>query len=209
MKINNVLLNLMMSIMLKNTLFDGQGLIESSICPKYTSGYLLLRQHMCKVACFKSNIQLFFKDYYGDKYEIAQVKDMFGNEHYVKDIKVITTNNAMKWLKFPQINYDYWCKKVNECNNLFGIVKTAHKSKLGDVQKMSYQMVNSLDLDAMDSVIKVSKEYIESLKCNNEIFIEYLKNNSNFSNDYEVLVALCEQNWDFTRSEYFRERKKK
>jgi hypothetical protein len=31
--------------------------------------------------------------------------------------------------------------------------------------------------------------------------------NKNFSNDYEVLIALCEQNWDFTRSEYFRRRK--
>ena len=38
--------------------------------------------------------------------------------------------------------------------------------------------------------------------------LEYLKNNSNFSNDYDVLVALCEQNWDFTRNEYFRDRKK-
>lgn len=192
---------------LKNTLFDGQSLIESSICPDYTKGYLLLRHHMCKMACFKSNIQLFFKDYYGDNYKTAQVEDMFGNNHFVKDIQLITTDNAMKWLNFPQINYDYWCSKVVENGSLFGIVKTAHKSKLGDVQKMSYQMVNSLDLDIMENVTELSKAYIESLKSDNNVFLEYLKDNSNFSNDYEVLVALCEQNWDFTRSEYFRRRK--
>ena len=69
---------------------------------------------------------------------------MFGNEHYVKDIKIITTDNAMKWIKFNK-TYEYWCEKVNENDCMFGIVKTAHKSKLGGVQKMSYQMVNSLD----------------------------------------------------------------
>jgi hypothetical protein len=75
----------------------------------------------------------------------AVVLDMFGNEHFVKDIEVITTDNAMKWLKFD-ISYETWCEKVNDNNNLFGIVKTPHKSKLGDVQQMSYQMINSLDM---------------------------------------------------------------
>ena len=88
-----------------------------------------------------------------DNYDTAVIKDMFGNEHYAKDIKLITTDNAMKWLKF-NISYDYWCKKVyeNQCN--FGVVKTAHKSKLGEVQKMSYQMINSLDMDVMPNVVK-------------------------------------------------------
>lgn len=192
---------------LKNTMFDGQGLIDESIFPKWGEGYILLRHHMCKMACFKTKIQKFFKDYYGDNYNIATVKDMFGNDHYVKDIELITTDNAMKWLKFD-VSYDYWCNKVYENGCQFGIVKTAHKSKLGDVQKMSYQMINTLDIDIMPNVVQKSVEYIEQLKGNNEVFLQYLRDNKNFSNDYEVLVALCEQNMDFTRSEYFRERKK-
>ena len=36
-----------------------------------------------------------------------------------------------------------------------------------------------------------------------------MKKNSNFSNDFEVLIALCEHNKEFYRSSYFRERKKK
>lgn len=193
---------------LKNTMFDGQGLIDESIFPKWGEGYILLRHHMCKMACFKTKIQKFFKDYYGDNYNTATVKDMFGNDHYVKDIELITTDNAMKWLKF-NVSYDYWCNKVYENGCQFGIVKTAHKSKLGEVQKMSYQMINTLDIDIMPNVIQKSVEYIEQLKGDNEVFLQYLRDNKNFSNDYEVLVALCEQNMDFTRSEYFRNRKRK
>lgn len=193
---------------LKNTLFDGQALIDSSIFPEWGNGYILLRHHFCKMAAFSTNIQQFFKDYFGDDYYSAIVKDMFGNEHYVKDIELITTDNAMKWLKFD-ISYEYWCEKVYENNCMFGIVKTAHESKLGEVQRMSYQMVNCLDESIMENVVKESVDYVELLKQNDDEFLKYLEKNKNFSNDYEVLIALCEQNRDFLRSSYFRRRKRK
>ena len=191
----------------KNTLFDGQALMDKSIFPPWGNGYVLLRHHMCKTAAFKADIQQFFKDYFGDKYETATVKDMFGNEHYVKDIKMITTDNAMKWLKF-NVSYEYWCERVGMNGNMFGIVKTAHKSKLGDVQRMSYQMINSLDMGIMNNVTQVSKNYITALKSDDNVFLQYLRENSNFSNDFEVLVALCEQDPKFVQCEYFRQRKK-
>jgi hypothetical protein len=62
------------------------------------------------MAAFNSNLQKFFQDYFGDKYYSATVTDMFGIEHFVKDIEIITTDNAMKWLKFDK-TYEYWCKK--------------------------------------------------------------------------------------------------
>lgn len=193
---------------LKNTLFDGQALIDSNIFPSWGNGYILLRHHFCKMAAFSSNIQLFFKDYFGDSYDSATVIDMFGNIHYVKDIELITTDNAMKWIKMG-VSYDYWCQKVYDNNCMFGIVKTAHESKLGDVQKMSYQMVNSLDEEIMYSVVKKSVDYIEKLKTDNDVFLDYLSQNNSFSNDFDVLVALCKHNSDFVYSTYFRERKKK
>lgn len=193
---------------LKNTLFDGQALIDDSIFPKWGEGYVLLRHHMTKCAAFHTNIQRFFKDWYGDEYKSAKVVDMWGNEHYVKDIKMIMTDNACKFLKFD-VPYDYWCKKVHENDCQFGIVKTAHKSKYGDVQRMSYQMINTLDVEIMDGVLARSKSYVEQLKSDNDVFLDYLRDNENFSNDYEVLVALCEQDSEFVRSEYFRSRKKK
>ena len=192
---------------LKNVLFDGQALIDTSIFPEWGEGYILLRHHMCKMAAFHSNIQLFFKDYYKDDYETATVKDMFGNAHRVKDILLITTDNSMKWLKFG-ISYDYWCENVRKNHSMFGIVKTAHKSKLGEVQQMSYQMINSLDIGIMDKVLTKSIKYIEKLKSDDNEFLSYLKKNQNFANDFEVLVALCEQDPEFVRCDYFRERKK-
>lgn len=193
---------------LKNTLFDGQALIDSSIFPDWGNGYVLLRHYFCKMAAFNTNIQSFFMDYFGENYQSAIIKDMFGNEHFAKDIELITTDNAMKWLKFD-ISYDYWCEKVYENNCMFGIVKTAHESKLGNVQRMSYQMVNSLDESIMENVVKESVQYINKLKQDNNEFLKYLDKNKNFSNDYEVLIALCEQNHEFVRSEYFRDRKRK
>ena len=58
----------------KNTLFDGQALIDTSIFPSWGEGYLLLRHHMCKMAAFHSNIQVFMKDYFGNDYETRDDK---------------------------------------------------------------------------------------------------------------------------------------
>lgn len=191
---------------LKNTLFDGQALIDSSIFPEWGNGYILLRHHMTKMAAFESNIQLFFKDYFGADYENALVQDMFGNWHKAKDVKLITTDNAIKWSRFD-VSYEYWNQKVRENDCKFGIVKTAHQSKLGKVQRMSYQMINALSLDTIGEVTKLSRDYIDKLKSDNDIFLDYLDHNKNFVNDYEALIALCKQDKDFVRCDYFRTRK--
>ena len=192
-----------------NTLFDGQALIDSSIFPAWANGYVLLRHHMCKMAAFSSNIQLFFKDHFGDSYEIAVVKDMWGREIPAKQVKLITTENALKFLKFDGITFDYWAEWVRKNGSLFGIVKTAHPSKLGDVQRMSYQMVNALDINSVRSVMCESVEYIQKLRTNDATFFDYLERNKNFSKDFEVLIALCKHNPKFVQCEYFRQRRNK
>ena len=131
---------------------------------------------------------------------------MFGETHYVKDIQCITTDNALKWLKFD-VSYDYWCERVGRNGNLFGIVKTAHESKLGSVQRQSYQMVNALDMGRMDDISALTREYIYKLKSDDEVFLDYLRRNITFSNDFSVLLALVENNPDFIHSEYFHERR--
>ena len=57
--------------------------------------------------------------------------------------------------------------------------------------------------------VKESVDYIVKLKQDNNEFLKFLEKNKNFSNDFEVLISLCEQNSDFTRSVYFRQRKRK
>ena len=193
---------------LKNALFDGQALIDHSLFPTWGNGYILLRQHMFKAAAFDCYLQQWFKDYYGDKYENAIIKDMWGNEHKVTDIKMVTTDNAIKWIKFDGVTYDYWCKRVKQDNdNWFGIVKTAHPSKLGDVQYQSYQMVNALNIDTIEGAVQCTKDYIYQLKNNIDVFLDYLKRNSNFSNDFEVLIALVKQDPEFEQCSYFKTRR--
>lgn len=190
----------------KNTMFDGQALIDKSIFPAWGDGYILLRHHMFKAAAFCTNIQMFFRDYFGEAYETATVTDMWGNEIPARNVRLITTDNALKWLKFG-VSFEYWSEWVRKNNSLFGIVKTAHPSKLGEVQRMSYQMVNSLDLDTMDDVIVETDTYIRQLKEDDDVFLSYLEKNKNFSTDYEALIALVNQDWSFIQSEYFRERR--
>lgn len=196
---------------LKNTLFDGQALIDTSVFPNWASGYVLLRHHFTKMAAFHTNIQMFFKDWCtqnGWDYDTKTVKDYWGNIHYLKDIELITTINAVKWIKMG-VSYEYWCEWVRKNGCLFGVVKYSHPSKLGDHQKMSYQIVNSLDIDTMGSVCEETVKYIQALKNDDSVFQEYLRKNSNFANDYEVLLALCKWNPDFVRCSYYRERKKR
>ena len=56
--------------------------------------------------------------------------------------------------------------------------------------------------------METSVEYIGLLKSDDEVFLDYLRHNVNFSNDFDVLVALVEQNPRFVWSEYFRSRRK-
>ena len=195
---------------LKNEMFDGQALIDTSIFPEWASGYVLLRHHFTKMAAFHANIQLFFRDWCeqnGWDYNTRTVKDCWGNDHYLKDIEVITTTNAVKWMKMD-ISYDYWCEWVHKNDCKFGVVKFSHPSKLGRYQKMSYQIVNSLDINTMEEVCRDTVDYIQKLKDDDSVFQDYLRKNSNFANDYEVLLALCDWNADFVKCSYYRERKK-
>ena len=189
-----------------NTLFDGQALIDTTIFPEWADGYVLLRHHMTKVAAFHTDITQFMRDHYGDQYDTAYITDMFGRQVKVSDIKLITTDNAIKWKKFG-VSFDYWASWVRKNGCQFGIVKTSHESKLGNVQRMSYQMMNSLDIESMEAVCRKSVDYVNKLKNDNEEFKKYLEKNKNFSNDFEVLLALIKHNRNFVNSEYFRERK--
>jgi len=62
-------------------------------------------------------------------------------------------------------------------------------------------------MDIMPQVTQCSIDYINALKTNDDVFLNYLRDNQNFSNDFEVLIALVEQDREFLRSEYFRHRK--
>lgn len=193
----------------ENILFDGQALIDTSIFPEWAEGFIVLRHHFFKCAAFHSNLQLFFRDYYEDKYWNATVTDMFGNKKLVRNIKLITTDNAIKWIKFAKlgIDYNYWINQIKKNGFNFGIVKTGHESKFGEVQRMSYQMVNALNLNDMSEVMDKSVRYVDRLKKDDAEFLDFLKDRANFMNDMEALYNICKKNPEFIESDYFRNRR--
>lgn len=205
----------------KNTVWDGMGLIEESCLPYWINSMALLRQHLFKMCGFKTRLQLFFKDWCeknGHDYETYQVKDMFGNKHYLKDIKVITTDNAIKWKKFVDLMggtlplaYEYWCKKINEDGSIWGVVKTDHESKFGHQQQLSYQMINTLPCEKKDvfDIASDTVRYIEKLKIDNQEFESFLRQYANEINHYEMLADLYSHNHDISKTTWFRKEKKK
>lgn len=204
----------------KNTIWDGMGLIDCSLMEGKGNGMILTRQHFFKSCLFNTDIQQYFKDYYKKGYETARVKDMFGNEPLAKNIKVIVTENSIKWLKFKELMgandkeaYRYWCDRVKEENCDFGICKTDHKSKLNingkTVQQMSYQMTNTTcnDKSKMENIAKLSIDYVNDMKVNNELFIDFLDQRKAFSNINEMMIALYNHNVDIANTDLFRELK--
>lgn len=199
----------------KNTLWDGMGIICDSIFPDNMEGFIYCRSHFFKSCLFRGNIQEYFKDYYREDYETATVTDMFGNVFNVKDIKVIITENSIKWIKFTDIMggsqeaaYNYYKKFMKKHGERFAIVKTAHASKYGDIQRSSYQINNSFpctDRIILERVAKVSVDYCNSLKLSHKAFMRHLSINA--SKRYSinnVLIALDGWNENFKYTEYFK-----
>lgn len=211
-KVNNKLAEI------KNVLFDGQALIEDSLFYNYEeAGMMLLRHHFFKACAFRTYISKFYKDYCKEKgldYKTYAVKDRYGNYIKVKDIKMITTENAMKWEKFfnnKAEGFKAWKKAVKEDNEIFGICKTDHASKLGDLQRTSYQQINSLvvNKDETKAIAKDTIDYVNLLKESDKEFIKYLKDNINEVNNNEMMLSLIENNKDFLKSDLYRTFKSK
>lgn len=202
---------------IENTLWDGMGLIDESIFPDNMEGFIYCRSHFFKSCLFRGNIQQYFKDFYKTEYENATVKDMFGNVMKVSDIKVIVTDNSIKWLKFkelmggtPRKAYEYYKKFMAKDGEQFAIVKSAHKSKYGNIQRSSYQINNSLpttDSEVLRRIVQTSIDYYDEMIKDTDAFIGHLRmNTSSYSID-RILVALYERNPDIQYTEFFKEKK--
>lgn len=201
----------------ENVLWDGMALIDESVFPDWANGMVLLRNHFFKACAFKTRLGAFFRDWcaeHGEDYFSYEIEDMFGRKHRLCDIKVLTTDNAIKWKKFRDVMgrdpYEYWCKRVRKDGEEWGIVKTDHPSKLDDVQQMSYQMVNTLPIDKEEvgRLAQTSLRFIDGLKNDPEAFAEFLRKNANEVNHFEMMAALYDWNNDIANTDWFRNEKK-
>lgn len=201
-----------------NVLWDGMGLIDKSIFPENMEGFIYCRSHFFKSCLFRGNIQRYFKDYYGEDYTQAVATDMIGRKMKVADIKVIITQNSLKWMKFIDIMggtlsnaFGYYEKFMKKHGEKFAIVKTAHSSKWGELQRSSYQINGSLpitDENVLRNIAKTSIDYCNRLKLSNNAFMEHLRitGSARFSVN-NVLLALNEWNDQFQYTQFFKDRK--
>jgi len=209
----------------KNVLFDGMAILDEEYFSEGDHFYLL-RQHMFKACAFKTGVVRFLKDKYGDDYEKAQVIDRYGNNVRVKNIRLITTENAMKFEKFAECGasyidskeeiieietkkqmYSYWKSLVKNDRYMFGICKKNHESKFGNVQRMSYQMVNTLLTDAKNTkkLAQPTVNYLNNLKDSNELFIKMLSESATAGNNNNLIVDLYNNNTDFRESDLYKD----
>lgn len=202
---------------IENVLWDGMGLIDDSIFPEDMEGFIYCRSHFFKSCLFRGNIQQYFKDYYKTEYETTTVTDMFGNVMKVSDVKVIVTDNSIKWLKFKDLMgktdlkaYRSYKKFMQRDGEQFAIVKTAHKSKYGNLQRSSYQMNNSLpttDVEVLKRIAQTSVDYYNTMIKSTDAFVDHLRMNKSVYSIDRILVALYEHNTDIQYTSFFKDRK--
>ncbi|WP_061336683.1 hypothetical protein [Clostridium botulinum] len=184
------------TIEIQNCLTDGQGLLDESVFKKYNKenkGMMLLRSDMFKDCGFNTKLQEWFKEN-----EIKKIKDMFNNEYDATKIKLITTPNSLKFLKFAykftktqtieEYNnlsqekqsdikkkcYEYWKDNIDDT---FGVVKCDKEGNYGNYNRLTYQLLNSipnLTHNELMEITKKEREYVMLLKNDEAVFRNYL-----------------------------------
>ena len=207
---------------IENILWDGMGLIDESIFPRYAEGFVYCRSHFFKSCLFRGNVQEYLKDFCIKNdydFDTYVIKDMFGNEKKLSEIKVVITDKSLKWLKFvdlmggtKQKAYEMYRHYMKERDDYFSVVKYAHKSKWGALQLTAYQMNNSLpttDEKVLVSITEEAVKIINSLKTDNTAYLKYLDWKKDNFNINEVLCELVKWNPSFLKTEFFRDKKSK
>lgn len=192
----------------KNTIWDGMALLQGG------QGFRGLRHHFYKSAGFCCDFQQYFKDFYKKDYETATITDMFEREVKVSTIKMIASNNAIKWIKFlgeTKEGFEQWSKYIEENGCKFGVCKENHVSKYGDKQRMSLQMVQTLPINKVDikNIFEDSKNYITKLQNDDNFFIDHLKRTASEVNSNALLVDLATTYPTFVNSYMFKDVRKK
>ena len=196
-----------------NSIWDGQSLLDSS---KFTGQYrnksmLLLRNRFFKSNCLNTNITLYMKERFKEDYNKATITDLYGNEVKVKDIKLITTPNSVKYLKFN--DYNTWLNNLID----FGIVKTDKPSheESGTMTRLNYQIINTLDLYEQDieKLLEQEFNYFNLLKNNLFAIRHYLKikQNSMYEPDStdDFIYGMLSINNNIANTELFAKYKRK
>lgn len=146
---------------IKNSIWDGQSLIDSELTSHYGNrGMLLLRNRFFKSCCFRCHIQDWFVN--NGIYEVSQLKGWTLAQD-ISEIKLITTPSSIKYYKFGTL--EQW---LTELEPIFGIVKHDKPTHYfdGDLVQIHYQLLNTLHLpkDEVSALLKPSLDYIDAIR---------------------------------------------
>jgi len=146
---------------IKNSIWDGQSLMDSSLFEKYPDkGMLLLRNRFFKSCCFNTNLQQWFED--NHIVDISQLNG-FTLAKEVSQIKLVTTPSSIKYLKFGTV--EQWLSTVDP---VFGIVKYEKPPHAfdGRMVQAHYQLFNTLQLSykEMEKILEPSLKYLSAIR---------------------------------------------
>lgn len=188
------------NIDVKNNLFDGEGLLDSSIFKrlgKKDKGMMLLRNRFFKCCAFNTNLQEWFKE---NNIETIDQLNGITFAKKVSDIKLVVSESCLKYVKmciggFNRANIKKWCDSISDENeeSIFGVVKTDKSTRFfnGDMVETTYQLLNTLQLSETD-VRKLLLPYIDyinkirNIKDTPEYAMLYLQGEVNeYEEEYE------------------------
>lgn len=185
---------------IENDIWDGQSIGDVSLFGKYRQyGMILLRNRFFKTACFNCNIQEWFADN-----GITSIEQLNGVTYAkdIKDIKLITTRNNIKYLKFGTLNQ--W---LDTLDPTFGIVKHEKPQHYynGRMVQVHYQLLNSLQLTKQEvaNLIKPETDHLKLMKNDTAVFRHHLKltnkpyKNISISTQNEIIFQLLSLNDKF------------
>lgn len=196
---------------ISNSIWDGQSLIDVSLMGNYSCyGMVLLRNLMFKSCCFNCNIQQWFKD--NNITDISQLKGRT-RAKYIEDIKLITTPNSIKYLKF-----DTWDNWLDNLYPKFGVVKHDKKTHFfdGKLVQTHYQLINTLQLskNEIKEFLHESLDFAQLLRDNPAVVRYYIKYpdidefepmNQPMLDKNDVVYNLMCINDNFTKTKYYQE----
>lgn len=208
---NNRLVAREKDVIISNSIFDGESLLDSSFFETYQDkGMLLLRNRFFKTCAFNTNISKFFKDN-----NITNVNQLNGYTRAkdISQIKLITTPSSIKYLKFGTL-----CDWLDNVDDIFGIVKYEKETKFfnGKMVQCHYQLINTLDFtkEEIEDFLRDSLKYISDVRndptvmryhIGYEIIQEEDEEYAPYKNKNEVVFKLIGLNDKFPKTKIYKE----
>ena len=169
---------------IENTVTDGFSIctvgymqrIAESLGLDYLPGGVCLRNAWFKGMLYPFPIIEFFKRYY----DRETVQDIWGNEHNIHDIEMITTESSLKlWKAYDSI--DDYIRLTEENGYTWAVTKISPKV-LDDKRELNYQYLQSYEFDDDDikKLCSPTVEYLKNALCGDyESTIKFLGISSN------------------------------